>query len=308
MKRTERYVFALVLILAFSASLWAQGTAQISGSVTDPSGARLPGVEVTATQTATGQVRTVISSETGAYILPSLPVGPYKLSAALPGFRMFVQTGIVLEVNANPVVNVTMEVGQVSQTVEVQANAALVETRQVGVAQTMENRQILELPLNGRNVTDLIALSGAATVPNDGSSSRSVSGQQNIRVAGGISGSVHYSLDGALHSNPYDNLSLPLPFPDALQEFKVETSALSAYQGGASVVQANAVTKSGSNDFHGDLFEFLRNDLFNATPYFGVVDAKGNKKPGTLKRSQFGGMIGGPILRNKLFFFGAYQG
>src|SRR2546430_9056441 len=167
----------MVLILAFSAALGAQGTAQSSGPEMDPTGARLPGVEVTATQTGTGQVRTVVSNETGSYVLPSLPVGPYRVSAALPGFRMFVQTGIVLEVNSNPVVNVTLEVGQVTQTVEVQANAALVETRQVGVGQTMENQQILELPLNGRNVTDLIVLSGAAVATTaEASSTRRISG------------------------------------------------------------------------------------------------------------------------------------
>jgi hypothetical protein len=200
------------------------------------------------------------------------------------------------------VVNVTMEVGQVTQTVEVQANTALVETRSVGVGQVMETRQIMDLPLNGRGVTELIALSGAAVVPNDGSSSRAVSGQQNIRVAGGLSGSVHFSLDGANHTNPYDNLSLPLPFPDALQEFKVETSALNASQGGSSGAQASAVTKSGTNEFHGSLFEFVRNDLFNAKPYAPL-----NPKRSTFKRNQFGGTIGGPIIKNKLFFFGGHQ-
>jgi hypothetical protein len=268
----------------------------------------LPGAEVSATQTATGLARTAVSNEAGLFVLPSLPTGPYKLEVSLPGFRSFVQTGIVLEVNAQPVINVALEVGQVTETIEVQANAAMVETQTTGVAQVMETKQILELPLNGRNVTDLITLSGAATTPNDGSSSRSISGQQNIRVAGGLSGSVHYSLDGALHTNPYDNLSLPLPFPDALQEFKVETSALSASQGGASGAQASAVTKSGTNQIHGDLFEFVRNDLFNATPYFGVVDEKGNKKHNTLKRHQFGGTLGGPVIQNKLFFFGGFQG
>jgi hypothetical protein len=309
MERLVRCFLTVSCCLAFTcAVVWAQGTAQISGTVSDPSGARLPGVEVSATQTATGQVRSVVSNESGFYVLPSLPTGPYRLSAGLPGFRMFLQTGIILEVSTNPVINITMEVGQVTETVEVQANAALVETRNVGVGQIMETKQILELPLNGRNVTDLITLSGAATTPADGSSSRSISGQQNIRVAGGISGSVHFSLDGALHTNPYDNLSLPLPFPDALQEFKVETSALTAAQGGASGAQASAVTKSGTNEYHGDLFEFVRNDLFNATPYFGVIDSQGNKKHSTLKRNQFGGILGGPIVKNKVFFFGGYQG
>jgi hypothetical protein len=296
--------------LAFACTFaWGQGTAQISGTVADSSGARLPGAEVTATQTATGATRNVISNEAGVYSLPSLPTGPYRLEVALPGFRTFVQTGITLEVNASPVVNVTMDVGQVTETIEVKANAALVETKTTGVGQVMETKQILDLPLNGRNVTDLILGLGAAVAPAaEASSSRSISGQQNIRVAGGISGSVHYSLDGALHSNPYDNLSLPLPFPDALQEFKVETSALSAAQGGASGAQANAVIKSGTNQLHGDLFEFVRNDLFNATPYFATLDSKGNKKHGTLKRNQFGGTTGGPIIKNKVFFFGGFQG
>jgi hypothetical protein len=296
------YGLCIIAILAFAcATAWAQGTAQISGSVADPTGALLPGAEVTATQTATGQTRTVITNESGFYVLPSLPTGPYRLEVSLPGFRTFAQTGVVLEVNANTVINASLEVGQVTQTVEVQANAALVETRNIGVGQLMETQRILELPLNGRNVTELITLSGAATAPPDGSSVRSVSGQANIRVAGGLSGSVHYSLDGANHTNPFDNLSLPLPFPDALQEFKVETSALSAAAGGSAGAQASAVTKSGTNDFHGSLFEFVRNDLFNARQYFARTNS-------TLKRNQFGGTAGGPIIKNKLFFFGGYQG
>lgn len=310
MRREGRYFVSTALILAFACvAAWAQGTAQISGTVRDATGAVLPGADVTATQMATGVARTVVSNEAGLYVLPSLPTGPYKLEVALPGFRTFVQTGITLEVNAQPVINVALQVGQVNETIEVQANAALVETRTTGVGQVMETKQILDLPLNGRNVTDLILGLGASVAPAaEASSSRSISGQQNIRVAGGISGSVHYSLDGALHSNPYDNLSLPLPFPDALQEFKIETSALTAAQGGASGAQANAVIKSGTNQFHGDLFEFVRNDLFNATPYFAALDSKGNKKHGTLKRNQFGGTAGGPILKNKVFFFGGYQG
>jgi len=135
--------------------VWAQATAQISGTVRDQSGAVLPGVEVTATQTDTGIARNTITNETGSYVLSNLPLGPYKLEAALTGFRTFVQTGIVLQVNSNPVINPTLEVGQVSEQVEVQANAALVETRNVGVGQVIEQQRILELPLNGRQVTDL---------------------------------------------------------------------------------------------------------------------------------------------------------
>src|SRR6266478_50800 len=154
----------------------AQGaTAQISGTVKDSTGAVLPGAEVTATQTETGIARNTVSNETGAYALPNLPLGPYKLEASLPGFRTFVQTGIVLQVNSNPVVNVTLEVGQRTEQIEIQANAALVETRTVGVGQTMEFRRILELPLNGRMVTELITLGGGAVdIPAYASSPRSM--------------------------------------------------------------------------------------------------------------------------------------
>src|SRR4029077_6058 len=136
--------------------------AQINGTVRDQTGAVLPGVEVTATQTDTGISRSTVSDESGSYILPNLAVGPYRLEATLPGFRAFVQTGIVLQVNASVLINPVLAVGQVTEQVEVQANAALVETRNVGVGQVIENERILELPLNGRLVTDLVTLSGAA--------------------------------------------------------------------------------------------------------------------------------------------------
>jgi len=216
----------------------------------------------------------------------------------------------VLQVNSNPVINAVLDVGQPTELVEVQANAALVETRSVGVGQIMETQRILELPLNGRNANELILGMGAAVdVGQYSSQTRSMQGQRAISVAGGLASGVNYSLDGAMHTNPYDHLSLPLPFPDALQEFRVETSALSASQGQASGAQVNAVTKSGSNEFHGNLFEFVRNDLLNATEYFARFDPVKNKKvQSTLKRNQFGGTVGGRIIRNKLFFFGGYQG
>jgi hypothetical protein len=310
-KKLVRYSgFAVMLSALAAANLWAQATAQISGTVADATGAVLPGAEITATQTDTGIARMSVSNETGGYVLPNLPLGPYKLEVSLPGFKTFVRTGIVLQVNSNPVINATLEVGQKTELVEVQANAALVETRTVGVGQTMETQRILELPLNGRNVTELIALGGAAVeVPLYASSTRSISGQAAISVAGGLASGVNYSLDGGMHTNPYDHLSLPLPFPDALQEFKVETSALSASQGQASGAQVNAVTKSGTNDFHGSAFEFVRNDLLNATEYFARYDpVKQKKVQSSLKRNQFGGTLGGRIIPNKLFFFAGVQG
>src|SRR5687768_3453991 len=146
----------------FSLFVFLQATAQITGTVKDQSGAVLPGVEITATQTETGAVRTGVTNETGSYVLSNLPIGPYRLEAGLPGFRTFVQTGIVLQVGGNPTVNVTLEVGQVTETIEVQANAALVETRNVGIGQVIESQRILELPLDGRSVTQLILLAGGA--------------------------------------------------------------------------------------------------------------------------------------------------
>ena len=157
MKRKLSVLLVLITSLTIaSTTVWAQATAQITGTVHDPSGAVLPGVEIKATQTETGITRTTISNETGSYVLPNLPTGPYRLETALTGFRTFVQTNIVLQVNSNPAINVTLEIGQVAESVEVQANAAQVETRSTAVGTVIENARILELPLNGRQVTDLI--------------------------------------------------------------------------------------------------------------------------------------------------------
>ena len=301
MKRTAVHALLSVLFYLITCSfLWSQSTAEVSGIVKDQTGAVLPGVEVTATHTDTALKRSIVTDETGSFILTNLPVGPYRLEAALGGFRTFVQTGIVLQVGAHPVINPVLEVGQVSDEVEVQANAALVESRTTGVGQVMDNIRVVELPLNGRQVTDLIVLSGAATIGSIGSFVRGYP-TVNISVAGGLSNGVTFLLDGASHNDPFNNLNLPLPFPDALLEFKLETSGLSAQYGQHSAGTVNAVTKSGTNEFHGDLFEFVRNGALNARNAFA-------SDQDTLKRNQYGGTIGGPIVKNKLFFFGAYQG
>src|SRR5262249_14536501 len=273
----------------------------------DQSGAVLPGVEITATQTETGIVRNTVTNETGSYVLPNLALGPYKLEAALPGFRSYLQTGIVLQVNSSPVINVVLEVGQVSNQVEVQANAAIVETRSSTLRSVMENERILELPLNGRNVTDLIALDGGA-VRQAGSTVQLATGESPyVAIAGGAAFGIDYTLDGANHMNYMSGTTMAMPFPDAMQEFKVESSGTSPQSRNSSSVAA--VTKAGTNDFHGNLFEFVRNDLLNATNYFARVDpATGKKVHSTLKRNQFGATIGGPVIKNKLFFFGGYQG
>src|SRR5437870_3442405 len=192
---------ALLLCALTSVVVWAQATAQINGTVKDASGAVLPGVEITVTHTETGITRNTVTSETGSYILPELAVGPYRLEAALPGFRTYVQTGIVLQVNSSPVINAILQVGQVTEQVEVQANAALVETRNVGVGQVIENERVMELPLNGRQVTDLIALSGAAVQTSVQVPDRNIPEVAAISVGGGFSTGTVYLLDGAMHND-----------------------------------------------------------------------------------------------------------
>jgi hypothetical protein len=239
---------ALILLLTATAA-WAQATAQMNGTVRDESGAVLPGVTVTATQVDTGATRTAVTDETGAYLLPNLPTGPYKLQVALSGFRSYEQTGIVLQVGATPVINAVLAVGNVEETVSVEGAAPLVDVRSAGISSVVENERILELPLQGRQVTDLLVLAGAAV--QTGVPPRGVPGGVNIAVAGGLPFGVSYTLDGATHNNPQSNTNLPLPFPDALQEFRVATSGLSAENGMHSGASVSAVTKSGTNRFSG---------------------------------------------------------
>ena len=205
-----------------------------------------------------------------------------------------------MQVDTSPVIPITLGVGDVSQAVQVEANATQVETQKLGVGTVMETQRILDLPLNGRNPTDLIVLTGAA-VQTGTSPTFGMATGVTISVAGGVDSGVYYSLDGAPHLNLYDTTGMPLPFPDALQEFKVDTSTQNAQTGTRSGAQVNSVTKSGTNAFHGDAFEFLRNGDVNARNFFSTI-------PDNLKRNQFGGVFGGPIKKNKLFFFGGYQG
>ena len=295
-----RYLCIATLICAcFCGEVSAQVTAQLSGTIADSSGALLPGVEITATNTATNTARRTISNETGSYVLPNLPLGPYTLEATLPGFSVFAQRGIVLQVGDSKVINVVLQVGQLTETVEVQSDALLVETRNTGIGQVLDNVRVLELPLNGRQVTELIELSGAVTTAPTGGTPRFYPTIE-VSVGGGHGNMLSYRLDGGTHNDPFESYNMPLPFPDALQEFKVETSAIPARYGQHSAGLVSVVTKSGTNEFHGDAFEFVRNEKFNARNTFAT-------ERDSLKRNQFGGTIGGPIVRNKLFFFGGYQ-
>ena len=291
-------------VLFTSAAVWAQ-TSELGGVVRDASGSAVPGATVRVTQTATGVVRNTTTGIDGGYALPNLPIGPYLLEVTKDGFTKYVQTGIVLQVDTKPTVNVSLQVGAVSEQVTVEAGAAQVETRSTSIGQVVDTTRVLEMPLNGRDVHELIFLAGMANYPG-AASLNSVRNYPTVvvSVAGGAPDSVSYNLDGVIHQDPYNNLSLPLPFPDALQEFKVETSAIPAQYGYHSTATVNAVTKSGTNSLHGDLFEFLRNGDLNANDYFNNASRVPRD---TLKRNQFGGTIGGPIRRDKLFFFGGYQ-
>ena len=293
-------VISILAVLVACATLWGQAisTSQINGTVRDSTGLAVPGSEVKATQTETGLVRTVTSGADGGYTITNLPVGPYQVEVSKEGFSKYVQSGIVLQVGSNPTVDIALKVGAVTEQVQVEANGALVETRNAGVGSVIDNQRVLELPLNGRQATELVFLTGMATAVNGAGLNSGVRNfpTVDISVAGGLANGLTYRLDGATHNDPYNNLNLPFPFPDALQEFKVETSALPAQYGHHSSAAVNAVTKSGTNEFHGDAFEFIRNGAVNARYFFAATQD-------SLKRNQLGGTFGGPILKNKLFFF-----
>ena len=284
---------------------------QISGTVKDASGLGIPGAEVTVTQTDTGVTRTAQSDANGVYSLPSLPLGPYRMEVKKEGFSTYVQSGIVLQVDTAPTIDPVMKVGAVSESVQVEAAAAMVETHSTGVGQVVNSQDVVELPLNGREITQLITLAGGSNTvqygfgqaPSSGNliSSKNYPNEALVSVAGGMLNGTTYLLDGGTHNDLFNNLNLPLPFPDAVQEFKVETSSLPAEYGQHSAGAVNVVSKSGSNEFHGDAFEFVRNGYFNARDFFAPVSDN-------LKRNQFGGTVGGPIKKNKLFFFLGYQG
>ena len=307
MKRVSELCVTALIFFFTGAPAWAQGTAELNGRVTDASGAVLPGVTVSATQTDTGFNRTTVTDATGSYVMPNLPVGAYRLEVSLQGFRTYVQTGIVLQVGATPTINAVLGVGSLEETVSVEAAAPIVDVRSAGISEVVENERIVELPLQGRQVTDLILLAGAAVVTGQ-TNNRSFQGGVFISVAGGQGFGVAYLLDGAMHNSPSDAGGLPLPFPDALQEFQVATSGLSAQNGVHSGASVNALTRSGTNDLRGNLFEFLRDHRFNATNRFAALGPDGKRKDDGLKRNQFGGTVGGPIVRDKLFFFAGYQG
>ncbi|MBZ5510956.1 MAG: TonB-dependent receptor [Acidobacteriia bacterium] len=310
-------ILAVVAFVALAQNvLFGQAVnfAQIHGRITDATGAAIVGAQITASQFNTGLVRTTVSGSEGNYALPNLPVGPYQLKVTATGFRNFLQTGIVLQVGETPEVNVKLVVGSVAETVEVRANAALVETHENSISTMIDNARILELPLDGRNMVSLVMGSGAATNPtltsNDLNSTKNYGNNQAngpsqpISVGGGQENANNFLLDGSDNNDAFSNVNAPYPFPDAVQEFSVQSSGLSARYGVHAGATVNAVTKSGTNAYHGSVFEFLRNPAVNARL---VVFSTGAKDE-SIKRNQFGGTFGGPIKKDKLLFFVGFQG
>lgn len=313
--KVKQFLSCVALALALCVASYGQAvsTDQISGVVQDQTGAVVAGAQVQIKGTETGFIRTAVTDSTGAYSIQELPVGAYTLQVSKTGFSTYIQNGIVLQVGVNPTINATLQVGAQTQEVVVQANAAMVETQNTGIGQVIDQQQVEDLPLNGREVAQLVTLSGAST-PSGGSvgdlnSNKNYgAGSPNMAnavvtdaVAGGQGTTVNFVMDGGINNDPRNNLNAALPFPDAIQEFNVQTSSLSARYGQNSTAAVNIVTKNGTNAFHGDAFEYVRNYLFNARAANAPVRD-------SLKRNQFGGVIGGPIKRDKLFFFAGYQG
>jgi len=289
-------------------------TGSIVGKVLDPSGAAVANAKVVVTAPATGFSREVTSSEDGGYVCSLLPVGSYTVSVEAPGFKQFEQAEVEVRVEIPSTVYARLTVGDIKEVVTVEGHGELVDTRTGTLRDTIEQRAMLDLPLNGRNAADLVLLSaGTADLRFTGSGAGAGDAgdlQQPVTFAGAVyissngaqAQGVNYTLDGGNNVDPYSNINNPFPNPDALEEFTVQTSNYGAEFGRGVGAVVNVVTKSGTNQLHGDLFEFLRNGAFNAAPFFSTSG------PDQLKRNQFGGSIGGPILKNKLFFFGNYQG
>ena len=300
-----RSIQFVLCFLGIVSATWAQAasTSQISGTVHDLTGASIPGATVKVVQTDTGFMRSAVTSTDGAYLLPNLPIGPYRMEVTKEGFSTFVDRGIVLEVNTNPAINPTLKVGAISEQVTVQAEALAVETHSTGVGQVIDHQEVVDLPLNAREPTQLILLAGVATtqgaVANDLNSNKNFP-TITISVAGGNANQIAFSLDGATANNPFNGLNQPLPFPDALQEFKVETSSVGAQTGQHASASVTVATRSGTNAMHGNFFEYNRNYLFNGRTATALVRD-------SLKQNQFGGTIGGAIVKNKLFYFAGAQ-
>ncbi len=295
-------IFALTLVAQLT-------TTTISGTVTDPSSAVVAEAEVSASENSTGAVAHAQSNNAGFYVLAGLAPGIYRLRIEKPGFQTSVQEGVTVEVGRPVTVNVALQVGASAQTVEVEASAEQVNLRSQTLSYQVNTQMVTELPLNGRNVLQLMQLApDAAPVPTSGgassyqqSASRPEIAGTYVSASGGRANSTGFYLDGAVNEDALTEIANIFPNPDAIQEFTFETNNYSAKFSGRGGGVMNAVTRGGTNRFHGALFEFVRNSDFNARNFF-------SSGQDGLKRNQYGGTIGGPVRKDKTFFFFSYQG
>ncbi len=303
----------LILFLFAAALSFGQGgTGEINGTVTDTTGAAVNGATITISNPATGFTRVIQTNEGGVYSAPALNPGAYNIKVEKTGFQAQTRSAVELQVGQTPTLNFSLSVGNVSEVIEVTGGAPVLETESTSVGTVIENKRIVELPLNGRNYLQLASLIPGATTNGPASSQgqQRMGGARNafaLNVAGQRVHFNHYSLDGMENTDPNFNTYLFLPSLDALQEFKVESGLFQAEYGRA-IAQVNVSTKSGTNDFHGVAFSYVRNSFFDARNFFAPVNPP-------FKRNQFGGTFSGPVRipklvdgRNKLFFMFNYEG
>ena len=318
------YVFSCVALLLLAAKVNAQvaGSGTIQGTVTDASGAVVTRASVTLTDPSTTEKRDTKTDNAGIYVFPNIPIGTYNLVVASPNFKTYEQTGIVLEVGSNIAINVAMAVGAADIKVEVHAEGTQqLQTEDATYKQTIDSNEVLEMPLNGRQMTGLLTYTGgvAPASGNDATGSKYSYAAIGISIAGGMANSTLWRLDGADNSDYMAGANLPFPFPDAVAQFSAESSTLGAGDGGHAGGMVNVVTRSGTNTFHGSGFEFIRNNIIDATSFYSNPCAPG-VHPGpscgkdTLHQDEYGGTFGGPIWipkvyngKDKLFFFAGFQ-
>lgn len=302
-------MFSVLLLLAV-AELAAQQTANIVGLVQDTTGAVIPNATITLTNTATGTKRAVSTNAQGEYGASSLAIGTYKIEAAKQGFQTLQRDGVVLTTASTLTVDLTMSVGSQSQTVTVIGQAPLLQSQNGEVSSLVDSKQMVSLPLATRNFTDLVLLTpgahgGSASNLGEGGSLYSIRGGANFSVNGSMAAGNSYLIDGLYNRNLWLNTLVMVPIVDSIAEYRVMTSNYDAEYGNAAGAVTTVTTKSGANSLHGAAWEFLRNDIMNANYFFN----KHNGIPrAAYHRNVFGGDIGGPIIKNRLFFFVDYQG
>jgi hypothetical protein len=304
------FLFCLLAILS-SARLMAQITSStMYGQVTDATGAAVPGAQVSASNTDTNLTRTLETNSAGEYRIELLPVGSYRVEITKPGFKKVVLDGIVLQINVPGRVDATMQLGNVSETITVTESVPLINTTSPELGRTIENAEIKNLPLVNRNAYQLLELTPGVqnSTFNAGQPNPVITlgyPEQRTFINGGVdggAGSVSYYLDGGINMTGLRNTGNILPNPDAIQEYRVETSNYDAEYGKMSSGVITVLTKSGTNNLHGSLFEYWRDSSLNANNWDSTLATP------PLRRNQFGGTLGGAIIKNKTFFFVSYQG